>query len=255
MILKAIRKLLSGNVSKPGLYIRLAMILIAFVCLILFARIWNNGQPINSISVSGISLIPESEITNAVKNIVINVPKNKIDMSKINHILSSNPFVVASYIKSDGIRSIDIEIIEREPAALVKNEDGELSFADLRSAVMPYRLFRQYSDLPVISGVYHYGELDTNALKNAVVILNELKQEENIELYKLISEIKYMPVKKQFMIYMADDGTKVLLGSASELSDKMANLYEFWKSKSSNPSIAGMQYLDVRWNGQVVAKF
>lgn len=253
-ILNILNKIGNKPISKPKLLIRLAFILIGFVGLIVAAQAWNSTQPIKEVVITGNTLIPCSEISKSIADTIINIPKNQIKYDVVKRNIASNPFISETYIK-EGIHTLDIEVKERLPIALIKDEIGELCYVDCDAALLPYRLFKEHSDLPIISGVYNGLKVDSSALRGAIILINETKNQENQFLAKLISEIIYDRNLKEYIIYTSDSGLKIYIGSNSDLSDKLYKLESFWQTKLIGKNTTNLAYIDLRWNSQVIAKY
>ncbi len=257
--LRKIIKLFGGKnesgPNKPLLLVRLALILVAFAVLMFFAQLWNASRPVKTITISGTSILAPQEVKAAIDSkAILNVPKNKIKYSAIAQNLKNNPFIEETFMH-EGIYSLDIEIKERYPAAILANDYGELLFADSRGLLLPYRLFSKAIDMPIISGVFDGEKLDTTSMMQALDIIKIIKSEKYHVLYNQISEIHYNFTQKTFELFTSDFGTTVKLGDISNIEGKISNLYDFFEYKLKNEQSKNLKYIDARWAGNVIAKY
>lgn len=244
-----------SGANKPALLLRLAFVLICFAVLIFLAQLWNSAQPIKSISISGTSFLSPAEVKAAIDDTaIINVPKNKIQYDRIASKLKSNPFIAETFMH-EGIHSLNIEVKERNPIALLANDYGELMFVDKDALILPYRLFRSAIDMPIISGVYNGEKLDSNALLFALNILDEIKSPRYEFLFNFISEVHYNMNTGSFDLFTSDSGTKIIIGNMDNMGEKISNLYDFFQYKFSNQQSRYIKYIDARWTGHIVAKY
>lgn len=254
-ILLFINKLSSRNLTRPALLIRLAIALVGFTILVFVARVWISRQPVRSISISGTKLISSEEIRSSINDsLLINVPKNAINMDELRKKISENPYVAESLIK-EGVQSLDIQIKERYPIAIVYDELGETHYTDNFAAIFPFRVFKEFGNLPIISGVFVNGKLDSLGLRGAISAINEMKKEENLYLYSAVSEIKYTANNKSYVLFDGETGTKIYLGGYDNLQNKIENLNKFYHYNATGAIRRAIAYIDARWNGEVVIKY
>lgn len=243
-----------NGATKPKRLLRLALVLIVFALLIFAAQLWNSSQPIKSISISGTSYLSAAEVKAAIDDkAIINVPKNKIKYKKIVHGLKTNPYIAETFMH-EGIHTLEIEVVERNPVAIIANSYGELSFADKDGKILPYRLFRSYMDLPVISGVYRGDKLDSSALAASIQVVRKLNDSEKSFLANLISEVSFNLDKRTISLYTSDAGTKIILGTTGRLENKLSSIAQFFKHRLTKPD-KDLLYIDARWDGHIVAKY
>lgn len=241
--------------TKPALLLRLSIVLLGFAVLIFLAQLWNSSQPIKSISISGTSFLSPAEVKGAIEDAsIINVPKNKIKYDRLASQLKNNPFIAETYMH-EGIYSLNIEVVERNPAALIANNYGELQYVDKDANLLPYRIFRSIVDMPVITGAYDGDRLDSAKLVAAVGIINELKSSKYSFLYNFISEIHYNKKYESYELFTSDNGTKILFGNTDNLEGKLNNVYEFFQYKIGNIKDKKIKYIDARWSEQIIAKY
>jgi len=242
----------SKESRRPALLLRLSAILIGFVVLILLAQLWNSTQPIKSVTISGTTVLSAAEVKEDIDDTaIINIPKNKIRYDVIANRLRTNPYIADTYMH-EGIQSLNIEIVERSPIAIIANNYGDLKYISADGIILPYRLFRSAVDLPIITGVYNGEKLDSTALNYCVNIIQELKNPKYGSLNKLISEVNFQHNGRTINLFTSDTATKIKIGNVNNISDKLQTISMFFNYKLTNS--AAFSYIDARWSNHIVAK-
>ncbi len=254
-ILQFIEELSKKRATKPTLLLKLSAILIGLAVLILLAQLWNSSQPIKSISISGTSFLSPAEVKGAIEDAsIINVPKNKIKYEDLASKLRGNPYIAETYMH-EGIHSLNIEVKERNPVALLANNYGELQYVDKDGQLLPYRVFHSVVDMPIITGVYDGEKLDSAKMLSSISIINEIRTARFSFLYNFISEVHCNLKLKSFELFTSDSGTKILLGNTDNLQAKLSNIYDFFQYKIGNIKDKKVKYIDARWAEQIITKY
>ena len=87
----------SNNIEIKKLAFKLVLLFVFFVLLIITAVRWNFQQPVKSIKIEGTVVIPEEEISDLIKEQVIDTPKSNIKLSKLKEDLHSVPLMDEAY--------------------------------------------------------------------------------------------------------------------------------------------------------------
>ena len=178
---------------------------------------------------------------------------NKI--TKITLLIEDHPYVKAARVSKHYPSEIRIEIMEREPLAIVNIDPMVL--LDEGGFVLPDLGNLINCDLPVMSNfnsdkeLYPYGG-KAKSLKviECISFLSKLKHQYK-GLYDNLSEIK-ISSNNEIELILADQPTHIYLGNEN-INFRMNVLKEF--EKELNPkTISGFSYIDIRYNNQVIAK-
>jgi cell division septal protein FtsQ len=136
--------------------------------------------------------------------------------------------------------TIIIEIIEVEPLAYVKS-DGILKYVDSSGNILgPAKAAGGY-DLPIIS---------SEGMKKTVEFLNYAKNSSPLA-YHQISEADH--TEKGIELYLNNSSTRVIIGDEC-LKKKIVILESFIKEEYGNIPFGRVDYIDLRFDGQVVMK-
>lgn len=238
---------------KKRVFLVLCLIVLLISTLAIFANRWNSSKIITNLSVSGNRIVAEKEILGQLDTPILFNSKNKINLLQIRREVVSHPYIKSSYVTNNNSNEISIEVQERIPFAIVVTDDGNLFYTDEDASCLPYRLSDHISDLPLIRGVVHNGKIDTVALRSSIKIIVELRKPENKELYNIASEVIYYPEQRTFYLMAEDAGIKILFGEIGNLKDKFELLSGFWKERVTKNKTTKIEYVDLRWNKQLVA--
>ena len=178
---------------------------------------------------------------------------NKI--TKIAQSIEDHPYVKAARVSKQYPSEIRIEIMEREPIAIVNIDPMVL--LDESGFVLPNLGNMNNHDLPIMSNfnsdkeLYPYGS-KAISLKviECISFLSKLKHQYK-RLYDNLSEIK-ISSDNEIELILADQPTQIYLGNEN-INFRMNVLKEF--EKELNPkTISGFSYIDIRYNNQIIAK-
>ncbi len=241
--------------SKTKSVLSLILLLSLIALLSVFSIKWYKIQAIQNIKISGNTILTNSEINNIISSEIINVPQEGINLFQIKEKLKSNPYIADAdvWFNSKGI--LGIEITERFPVAIVINPRGETEFVDKYGTIIPYRLYKEFSDLPIITNVYFNGKVNNGALLGALLIVDGM-QNTMPQYNNLISEIRYDNKNRSYELHLADSNLPILFGRTDNVADKLEKLYTYWKTHLSTEMFnLKIQRLDVRWNDMIIVSY
>jgi cell division septal protein FtsQ len=221
------------------------------VAVVLFAVKWAKEQKIQSLSVSGNSALHKSDVVGELVDTVVNFPNGKIKLSNLQKLLKQNPMIQETYITHKNLNELKVEIKERRPEALLTLENGELAYIDAELNIIPYQLYNDMPDVPLIRGVFNDGKIDSSGILGALTILNSLTSDSLHYLQTMISEIDYNLANKDFNLISSDDGVLIKLGSIKDLNYKINKLDSYWR-KNLVCSNKKLKYIDLRWSNHII---
>lgn len=223
----------------------LGAVIVSIAILVPVANKWMASNTVKKINVVGNSMIPESEITGRAGN-----GSGRLDT--IQERVSGHPFVEETYVTQNRLEQINIEIKEKTPIAYITAPDGNLSYIDRKGTPLPYRLYEQYRDLPVLRNIYDGKNVDFAAYRNALAIIDELRVPDHQAVCADISEIVFNTKTAEFSLITSDTGTPVLLGEGVLIPEKIEKMAIFWRNRLPNEIRKKYKYIDLRWQNQVV---
>lgn len=235
------------------LIINFTLVILAIVAITIFAINWSKEQKIENVSVSGNELLSRKSIMENLDDTLINHKRSIIKAQNIEKLLKQNPYIQETYITNKNLNELKVEVKERIPVAVLVLENGELAVIDKDMNLLPYQVFENFPDVPLIKGVFSNGKIDSTGINGAVCILNQIAISADTTLYPQISEIKYNRNNKNFDLFTSESGLKVMLGKNEDINLKIDKLACFLKSTYMSSKNTLPKYLDLRWSNHIIA--
>ncbi len=233
----------------------MALLVVVLVIVAVYANIWKEGSRLSEIVVEGTHVLASQDILASAA-----IPSNSLlftlDLYAIERRIAKNPYVKSVAVHRDVPNRIRISIEERVPVAAIVLD--RLYYVDAEGCVLPPARSRFIFDLPVLTGDLPAGEFVTgvrtknrNALDALAILF--LAQEINEELYRNISEIHF-DENKDPVFYTAEFGIPVAIGR-DQIGVNLVKFDGFWKSVVAKNGAYQLQYIDLRFEDQVVVRW
>ena len=185
--------------------------------------------------------------------------KNKdiydLNINELSKVFEENHYIKAARVSKHFPGKIKIEIVERNPIAIVNNIEPIL--IDKDGIILPNNKEAFKKIIPFLSGFnqnklsYINGEKTTSPkLNEAIALLKKIK-EKNESLYKNISEMA-LNTDKEFVLVLVDYPTKINLGS-SDL-DKKIQIIESFDSSINPDGLYAFKSIDLRYQNQIITQ-
>ncbi|MFQ6677237.1 MAG: cell division protein FtsQ/DivIB [Fidelibacterota bacterium] len=210
---------------------------------------------VKNIFIQGANIIPENEYYASLSSLV-GVSIDEIDIREVGMLLESHPFVQAARVSRTFPNTLQVEIAEREPIALLNMRP--ILYVDNKGVVLPELGYVGDKIIPIMSGFNSARELypighQTVSLKvlESVSVIDQI-MEYFPSLYNNLSEIT-LNSNDEFVLILSDYPTRVILGK-ERLLDKIQILTSFSESLPDNRGLNQFKLLDLRYNRQVIAK-
>jgi cell division protein FtsQ len=233
----------------------MGVLLVAVLVIALSANAWKRDLPVKVVEVEGNTIVPSAEILS-----LAGIPKNirlvDVDIAGVRRRVQQNPFVRTVSVNREGPAGIMIALEERVPLAALAVE--QLLYIDDEGYVLPARTSEQMFDLPVLTGALPPADcmpgkrLTKPAVMEALDLLL-LSREIGEELYRGISEIAIRE-DGDLIVYTSDSGVPVIVGRG-DLPMKLTKFDAFWREIVSRRGPQQLQYVDLRFENQVVARW
>ena len=228
----------------------------AFLSIIFVSSWWSGLKEVDNIKIkisdtSTLSIkIYESLISNVLEDESIDKK-----MTKIAELIENHPYVKAVRVSKHYPSEIRIEIMEREPIAIVNMDP--MFLLDENAFVLPDLGNLSDHDLPIMSNfnedkeLYPYGSKAISVkVTECISLLSKLKNQYE-GLYNNLSEIKVSSNNEIEMI-LADHPTQIFIGN-NKINYRINVLKEFEKELDPK-TISEFSYIDIRYDNQVIAK-
>ena len=229
-------------------------ILIAILTIASFQ--WANYRKIfqlGELSISGENFLAKSEYNEIIGSIDHQSIKG-FDIKDLSERLELNPFVKAVRVSKHYPGAIKIEIVEREPIAIINNK-VQLMIDD-NAIVLPNNTTIENSLIPVLSGfnpatdLYPLGQITYSIkVKEAIEILAYIKNNYS-DFYDEISELT-INKDDEYEIILSEEPTRVILGK-NNISKKIKILKNFDKALGQR-QLTSYRLLDMRYSKQLIA--
>ena len=213
---------------------------------------WQKHVPVKQVTVEGISVISKDEIVRLMK-LPLNVPMYELDLSALQHNIMANSFVKRVVIQRDAPSTLRVIVEERTPAAILLAND--LYYIASDGTVLPYIASSETYDIPVISGVDSLSAIKTgqrlfNAdVVEALEIINASKMTSD-NIFHSISEIR-LRKGHDLVLYSFESGIPIIFGKG-DAAKKIVKLDAFWQKFIQSNETNDIQYIDIRFDDQVV---
>mgnify|MGYP001167780423 FL=1 len=229
-------------------------ILIAILTIASFQ--WANYRKIfelGELSISGENFLAKNEYNEIIGSIDVKSIKD-FDIEDLSERLELNPFVKAVRVSKHYPSAIKIEIVEREPIAIINNK-VQLMIDD-NAIVLPNNTKIENSLIPVLSGfnpatdLYPLGQITYSIkVKEAIEILAYIKNNYS-DFYDEISELT-INKDDEYEIILSEEPTRVILGK-NNISKKIKILKNFDKALGQR-QLTSYRLLDMRYSKQLIA--
>ena len=223
--------------------------------LVFGANAWKSSLVVKEVRVTGNRVVDTNEILQ-LSHVKRGEKMYDLDLMVIQKDVASHYFLKDVTVERDLPSTLKISVVERSPLAMINNAD--LLYIDPEGVVLPHSISRELFDLPVISNIpaavkVAVGTTLHNAdVLEALDILSTAKLV-NKELYYLLSEVR-LRNGGDLVLYTAEGGVPVLFGRGNSAS-KLVRLEAFWNTIVRERGTASLQYIDLRFNDQIVVRW
>lgn len=234
------------------LILNFILVIISVGALIYLAIAWGESQKIKKVNISGNNIIADKDIMEHISKAVIDNPNSKIKIENIQDLLKKNPYIRETYITHKNLNEIKVEVKERNPVAALILENGNPVYIDAEMNLLPYNIYDNMPDVPIVNGIFADGKIDTVGILGSFLIIKSLSENNKSYLLPLISEINYNKNNKNFNLITGDAGTEVYLGKLDDIELKLDKLDSFYKNNLVSRR-KSLKYIDLRWGNHVLA--
>lgn len=230
-------------------------LLVTTLCLVVFANFWKSSLRVDHVTLQGNHIVEANELFQ-----LAGVQRGSliydIDLKAIQRNLLTQCYIKEATVERNLPSTIQLTVVERTPIALVNG--NEMVYLDEDGVVLPHSISRELFDLPVLTGfalgsTVSYGSVVRNPQTlEALRILKGAKLV-NTGLYHLISEIQARN-DSDLVFYTAEGGVPIIFGNG-DVADKLVRLDAFWHQVIEERGLANLEYVDLRYDDQVVARW
>lgn len=235
------------RINKVKLLLILSGLLIAISLLINYSSEWDRTQIINELEIVGNNYLKENEILFYLKDSIVGQEKSSIVLEDIENAVIKNPYIKQIWASFQTNKLVRVRVEERVPIAYLEKR-GDILYIDEEFKILPYRVFKVYTDLPLF-----YGRTKDIGLQKSLVELIEIINNEDSGLLKLlISEIHLE--RNNLISLVTNDGLNIRFGRMENIKKKLEKLLVFWETKLSQTDLKSINYIDITWLNKVIVK-
>lgn len=228
---------------------------VGVLALALKANAWKLDLPISGVHVEGNAIVTTAEVLK-----LAGIPKEEklfaLDLAAVRERIRRNPFLREVSVNRQGPEGISIEVVERQPVAIVAAE--VLLYVDEEGVVLPPAHSELLFDLPVITGAVPASDcvpgkqMTHTAMREALrlVVLSRMISE---DLFRRISDVQVLGTG-ELVFHTAEAGVPVFLGTGS-LGEKLVAFDGFWRAIVDRRGPQQLQQVDLRFVDQVVVRW
>ncbi len=216
---------------------------------------WKRDLPVSEVRAYGMRILSAADVV-TLANIDRNQKLFSVDLNAARRRVEANPFVRSASVTRDAPGRVTVTVRERVPVAAILT-DRRL-YIDDSACVLPAVKTDQLFDLPFLTGALPAAEclpgrtLKAPAVREALALLASARAIGD-DLYHEISEV-HINTDGGLLCYTAESGVPVLMGRGA-LPEKLAKFDGFWKEYVARQGVQDLQYVDLRFDDQVVARW
>jgi cell division protein FtsQ len=232
------------------------LVLIAIaVGLVFGANAWKSSLKIKQIKIDGNRIVGENEILQLTQ-IQMNALLYKVDLTAIQRNVMSHHYIKNAVVERSLPNSIHIQVVERIPIAIVNRP--ETMYLDENGVVLPRSISHRLFDLPMISGISEYEPLVLGSIIKQPDVMEALRllalmKTVNRPMYHNISEVQVRN-GGDIVVYSTEGGVPIIFGR-DDMPSKLVRLETFWNDVVRTRGTQLLQYVDLRYQDQIVARW
>jgi cell division protein FtsQ len=179
-----------------------------------------------------------------------------IDLQGVRQRLLRSPFVDRVTVRRNVPNEVTIEIEERLPVAALSVD--RMLLIDAEGIVLPSVRSADAGDLPLITGAVPAAEcvpgkrIASPAVRDALVLL-DMARSISDECYQRISDVA-VGTGETLIMHTSEFGIPVIV-RREDLASQMAKFDGFWRSIVYSRGAADLQYVDLRFEDNVVVRW
>ncbi len=239
---------------KPKKTSVLVLIAIA-ICLVFGANTWKSSLRIKQMKIEGNRIVGANEILQLTQ-VQMNALLYKVDLTAIQQNVMSHHYIKDVVVERNLPNSIHIQVVERIPIAIVNRP--ETIYLDEDGVVLPRSISHRLFDLPMISGISTSEPLALGSIMKQPDVIETLQllammKAVNRPMYHNISEVQVRN-GGDIVVYSTDGGVPIIFGR-DEMPSKFVKLETFWNSVVRTRGTQSLQYVDLRYQDQIIARW
>ncbi len=218
------------------------------------AHTWKSSLHVREIAVEGNDIVADATLRK-LSGIGVGTPLFAVNLNGARAQLLENPCIKEASVERDAPGRIVLTVVERIPVAAAVG--ARLQFLDEEGFVMPAIPSGKIIDVPVLSGSMLAEQLKPGKqitsphVMNALELAKSLQEMEGVN--PRISEV-YVRNNGEIVLFTAEGGIPVFVGTG-DYPVKLLSFQAFWEQVVLRDDVRRLQQVDVRFRGQVIARW
>jgi cell division septal protein FtsQ len=180
----------------------------------------------------------------------------RADLTAIQRNVTSHYYIKDAVVERNLPNTISVAVSERVPIAIINRT--ETLYVDGQGVVLPRSVSKKLFDLPVISGIPQSEDLALGSTIHDAQVCQALQllltmRSIDHEMYYNISEIQ-VHTTGDIVLYAVENSVPIIFGTG-DTANKFAELEAFWGEYVKTRGAGALQYVDLRYKDQIVAKW
>lgn len=213
---------------------------------------WQSRQTVRSVELVGTSGLSTFSVHGVVDSLV-GIELRDISLADIRIAVEKIPFVASATVYVTGVSTIRVDVIERQPVAVMMTKGGCMCYVDVTGMVLPQTDATNVHDVPVLSSTTAEC-LTKRQLVKAARVLASAEQYLDPILAGTISELR-VQVNSGFMTILTDKTTWKLGCIPEDQVDRIfADLNVYWSSTGKQIDNGVNTAIDLRWRNHIIVQ-
>jgi cell division protein FtsQ len=182
---------------------------------------------------------------------VQHLPLSKLDIHSMEQVILADPWVATTQVYVDNMRVLQIYVTQRIPVMRVFQQNGASFYLDSTLSAMPLSDNYKYYTTVVTNVPELKNDSASSALKKQLLSLVTTIQADSF----WNTQVSHVVIDSDatFELIPLLGNQRIMLGDASQVKEKLDNLFAFYKKVLNRIGWDKYETLDVRFNGQVIA--
>lgn len=176
---------------------------------------------------------------------------NNIDLKKMEHILSANPWIETAQVFLDNKSMLNIQVTQRVPQLRVFQKNGNSYYIDSSAHVLPLSDHYTHYELLFINVPELKDDSTDNALKRKMINIASLIKRDTFWQAQTAEIVVNSP--EDFELIPVLGTHKIRLGNGDKLKEKLENVFAFYQNVLNKIGWDRYTVIDARFENQVVA--
>lgn len=247
-----------GMLHSKSMVLSLVVVVAVIASLAVLADGWRKHASKLSISVTGTSLLSASEILRlaAIPDTAVLAD---IDLMAIRQRIEKNPVVREALLRRNPPATLEIEIRERLPIALLVNVRAKDWLIDEDGYILPGAPDGSVHAVPImtldqtLADAAPGTQVRNPRVRQALRLLRLARAADSVFL-NLFSEIS-VTGGNDIVLYTLEAGVPVIFGAATDIEQKIMAFRAYWENVAATHDVSGLEYIDLRFSDQVVVRW